>query len=120
MSWSLTIDNLSQYTGPTQDDIEKIARDNISCVEDAYAAIALARARGLSSCTIAGGRTPTPARDDEVIDISVRGMAVAQELQAAVRNILNAGPDESTHAWQVDHGIIEDGRSDPVSDIDGS
>lgn len=103
MSWSLTIDNLPYYRGPEPADIEKIARDNISCVEDAYAALALARARGLASCTITGGRTPTPASDDEVIDISIRGMAVAQELRSAVKRILDAGPDETTHVWEVDH-----------------
>lgn len=117
MSWSLTIDDLPNYPGPSLDDFERIARDNVSCVDDMLAAMSLASQRGLASCVLTGGRTPTPTSDDEIIDISIRGMAVAQELRTAILDALKSGPDDSTTLWDVEHGILR-GENEPDGGTD--
>lgn len=96
MSWSLTVDKLAEYVGPSVEEIERIARDNISAVEDAYAAVALAKARGLASVVVSGGRTPMPGSVDEIVDISLRGTVVAQNLRSAVADAIRKGPDEES------------------------
>jgi hypothetical protein len=100
MAWSITIDELSP--GDTQSDpmtvfgpatVERLLRENVEYPFDAIAAMRLAEQRGFRSCTITGMRTPTPGSDDEVIDISVRGLLKAGNFNEAIRNIIKAGPD---------------------------
>lgn len=107
MSWSLTIDDLPNYGGPYPEELERIARDNISCVDDMYQALAICKARRFSSCVLSGGRTSVPEIADEICDISIRGMVVAKGVQEAIKDTLRFGPDETTSLWaiQVAEGI---------------
>lgn len=104
MARAITIDDLRATHDLPQDAIEQAIRENIEYAADLYAAFGLAKLRGLASATLSVARTPTPGSDDEVIDISIRGMAKAADFNEAVKGILRAGPDDTTHVWEVDNG----------------
>ena len=104
MARAIKIDNLAEYSGLSEQDVELAIRENINYATDIHEAINLAMRCGLASCTISVARTPTPGSDDEVVDISVRGLMRATNFNEAIRNIIKAGPDETTYVWEVDNG----------------
>lgn len=104
MARSITL-NLAEYNGVLpHEDVEIMLRENFAYPDDVHAAIALAKARGLMSCTISVARTPTPGSDDEVVDISVRGVMRSQDFNDVMRRVIQAGPDNTTAVWEADHG----------------
>lgn len=118
MARSITLD-LTKYTGVLLlEDVEIMLRENFAYPDDVHAAIALAKARGLMSCTISVARTPTPGSDDEVVDISVRGVMRSQDFNNVMRRVIASGPDETSHVWEVDHG--QHNGTDELPDSDSS
>lgn len=65
---------------------------------DMELALNVAKKARLSSAVLTGGRTPNPYGDDEVVDISIRGMAKAVSFDAAMLRNIHAGPDDMARA----------------------
>ena len=101
MSWMVTINDLPSFPGLDPRTIERLTRDNIAYPFDAIHAITLARARGLRSCVVSGGRTPSPASDDEVCDIAVRGMVKSVSFTEAMQDIIRTGPGEGSAITEI-------------------
>lgn len=95
MSWSITVDNIGQrdYLALTDDQQEYIGSQHEMYLSDMAEAFALAKAVGFASATLTGFRTPSPYGDDEVVDISVRGMMKAPDFNKEMQHIIKAGPD---------------------------
>lgn len=96
MSWSITINNLPEFKGFSAEVIEQMMTQHIAYPHDMKTALEMARKTGLKSAVLTGMRQPNPNGGDEVIDISVRGMAEAIDFNAAMRSIIEHGPDEAT------------------------
>lgn len=95
MSWSVTIDNLTQHTEIPHEHVEKMITQHILYGQDMQVALSAAKIAGFKSCTLSGMRTPSPLPDgDEVADISIRGFMKATDYNEEVKRILRAGPDE--------------------------
>jgi hypothetical protein len=94
MSWSVTVDNLSESSLRLPPDIEEyIGSQHPLYLSDLELAFEMAKRLGFASATLTGMRTPNPYGDDEVVDVSVRGLMVAKDFNATVKSIVEAGPD---------------------------
>jgi hypothetical protein len=96
MSWSVTVNNLQEYDGFDLETQQLIASQHAAYVRDADLALALARAAGLMSATLSGGRTPNPYTGDEITDISVRGTTGSSDFLSEMRDIITSGPGEGS------------------------
>lgn len=97
MSWSITINGLQETDESVipGSAIEQFLTQHPKYAEDCYAAYRLAKSAGLGSAVLTGGRTPNPYGDDEVVDISVRGVVRASDYNAEMQRIIRAGPQPS-------------------------
>lgn len=100
MSWSVTFNDLAGHDGPalsyiTADQAEYIGSQHPEYLTDLDLAFGVAKALGLKSAVLTGFRTPSPYNDDEVVEVSVRGMNTATDFNEAMKNIIAAGPDVS-------------------------
>jgi hypothetical protein len=94
MSWSVTINNLPEFKGFDADLVEKMMTQHIAYPGDMLLALEVARKAHLKSAVLTGMRQPNPYGGDEVIDISVKGMAEAIDFQSEMKRILQHGPDQ--------------------------
>lgn len=92
MSYSLTIDNVQMYPGFDEAIIQDMLRVNPRYPELMNAGVLTAVKLGMSSAVITVIITPNPYGDDEVIDVSVRGMTRATSFQEAMMRNIAAGP----------------------------
>lgn len=93
MSWSCTINNLTQDTEIPHEHVEKMLTQHILYGQDMQIALTAAKRAGFKSCTMSGGRTPSPLPGgDEVVDISIRGLMEATDFNAEMIRILQTGP----------------------------
>lgn len=94
MSWSVTFDNLTDDTEIPHEHVEKMITQHILYGKDMQIALKAAKRAGFKSCTISGGRTPSPLPGgDEVVDISLRGFMNATDYNEEVKRILRTGPE---------------------------
>lgn len=107
MSWSITINNLPEFPGFSAEVIEQMLTQHLQYPADMELALETACKAGLSTAVLSGGRTPNPYGDDEVVDISVRGMSSALDFNAAMRRNIAAGPDDAALAEQARARVIE-------------
>jgi hypothetical protein len=93
MSWSVTINNLTPETELPPELVEGMLTQHILYGQDMHVALKAAKRAGFKSCTLAGGRTPSPLPGgDEVVDISIRGFVKATDYRGEVKRILESGP----------------------------
>lgn len=115
MSWSVTIDDLDTIdpANPRLDQVlRKLSEDNPAYENDARQAFRAARASGLVSATLSGGRTPSPYGGPVSVVIAITGFdsravghAVAKPFYQQTRENIAAGPDKSyfnTDDWDND------------------
>lgn len=116
MSYSLTINNVQTYPGFDEKLIEDMLRTNPRYPEMMNAGVMTAVHLGMASAVITVMATPNPYGDDEVVDISVRGMMSGVSFQDAMKKIIAAGPQAaeadppdaetarrySEHLWRAD------------------
>lgn len=93
MSYSLTIDHVDQFHNFSEEYITDMLRVNPRYPEMMNAGLLVAKKLGMKSAVITVISTPNPYADDEVIDVSVRGMMQAVSFQDAMKGIIAAGPD---------------------------
>lgn len=93
MSWSVTIENLKEFPGFTPEIMQRFMRDNILYGTDAQIALNAAKAAGMSSCTLAGGRTPNPYGPDEIVTLTITGFARSVDFNTAMKNIVTRGAE---------------------------
>lgn len=104
MSWSVTINDLDTIVELPRELIETIGKDNILYARDALFAFDLAKASGLVSATLSGGRTPSPYGGPDSVVISVVGFDSRKEGHAVppsgrnfnleMKRVIASGPDE--------------------------
>lgn len=92
MSWSVEVDDIQTRDRLPTEVEEYFASQHPSYPRDAQAALDLARAVGLKSGMLSGGRTPNPYGGDEIVDISVRGTPVYKDFLSEMREIIAQGP----------------------------
>lgn len=90
--WSVTINDIPNFEKLAPDTEEYFASQHPSYPRDAAAALALAKALGLRSATLSGGRTPNPYGGDEITDVSVRGTPIYNDFLLEMREIIRSGP----------------------------
>lgn len=88
MSWAIVIENLADYAGFDEAVVAKLLTSHIAYPFDAQIALKMAREAGLSSATLAGGRTPNPYGGDEICDISVHGFVEAKDFVNTMKHIV--------------------------------
>lgn len=91
MSWSVTLNDV--WKDIPINVVEYFATQHPLYPQDMLHAQQLARKSGFASVVLTGFRTPSPYGDDEVVDISVRGLMKAEDYQAAIKRFIEAGPD---------------------------
>lgn len=96
MSYSLTIDNIQMYGGFDEAQISDMLRVHPRYPEMMNAGVLTAVKLGMRSAVITVISTPNPYGDDEVVDVSVRGMMKATSFQEAMKRNIKAGPDVKT------------------------
>lgn len=84
--WSVTIHGLEFYT--FEEETLQAFYEHPEYQHDANIALEMAKRAGLKSATLTGMRAPNPYGGDEVVDISIRGMAKAPDFQAAMSEII--------------------------------
>ena len=94
--WNVTVNDLQSFEKFTLDTEEQFANQNAAYPRDAAQALALARAVGLKSATLSGGRTPNPYGGDEVVVISVSGSPAHADFLSEMRGIIASGPDKGS------------------------
>lgn len=94
MSWSVMFYDLQarEIADIPVENIERIQSQHPEYLSDMIGAFELAKKVGLNSGTITGMRTPSPYGDDEVVDVSVRGVMKAKDFNAEMQRMLRAGP----------------------------
>lgn len=102
MSWSITVDNLHEHWDKVfeENTIAYFISHNPEYFDDLCAAVELARSLGLGSATLAGGRTPTPGSDDEVVVVSVTGLAKGKNFNEMIKRVVASGADAIAIAHQ--------------------
>lgn len=93
MSWSITVNNISEFEGFDLETQEYFAAQHPSYPRDANDALIIARMLGLRSATLCGARTPNPYGGDEIVDVSVRGTPIYQDFLSEMQEIIAQGPD---------------------------
>jgi hypothetical protein len=95
VSWSVAFYDLPERTlaDVPAAQLAAIQAEHPAYLDDLAGAFELACKLGLASATITGMRAPNPYGDDEVVDVSVRGMMKAADFQEAMLRIIRAGPD---------------------------
>lgn len=91
MTWSYVLNNFDEEI--PEGDIEQQGQEHPAYPNDIREALALARKLGLKSGAITGVRVINPYGDNEVVDVSVRGMVIQTDFIAAVKRDITAGPD---------------------------
>jgi hypothetical protein len=94
----VTIHNLTPDTVIPDQVIEDMMTQHLRYPEDMLIALEAAKKAGFKSCALVGFRTPNPYGDDEVAEITVRGMVVATDFQAEVMRIIKSGGEVSPEA----------------------
>jgi hypothetical protein len=98
MSWSVTINNLSEGTEIPADLVETFLTQHILYGQDIAVALKAAKRAGFKSCVLTGGRTPSTLPDgDEVADISIRGLMKNTDYRQEIKRILLGGADEQAN-----------------------
>lgn len=98
MSWSVTIDNLPEFKGLSEDVLSQMMSQHPMYPADMGQALKVARGAALKSCVLTGFRTPSPYDQDEVVEITVRGMMKATDYVQAIKNAINTGPSPEAAA----------------------
>jgi len=100
MSWSATFNNLREIDTPSLSEVEAeyMGSQHPEYLRDFAKAFALAKELNLASAVLTGMRTPNPVSDDEVVDVSIRGFAYADDFQGEMRRIILSGPDPGNTA----------------------
>lgn len=93
MGWSVTVENLQDFGKFTLETEEYFASQHPAYPRDAQLALDIARASGLKSAALSGGRTPSPYGGDEIVLISVSGSASNSDFVSEMRGVIAAGPD---------------------------
>jgi hypothetical protein len=93
MSWSFTVNADRPMTRIPETLAADMARAHPLYPDDMQQALDLANKLGLPTFTCAGMRMPTPYNDDEVVDVSVRGMTKARKFNEAMREVVLSGPE---------------------------
>jgi hypothetical protein len=96
VSWSITVNDVQEMEGFPVETVELFASLHPSYPRDSQVALDSARAAGLKSATLSGGRTPNPYGGDEIVDISVRGTPVYKDFLSEMREIIRSGPGEDS------------------------
>jgi hypothetical protein len=96
MSWSVTVNDIQTRESLPLETVELFSSLHPSYPRDAQAALVMARALGLTSATLSGGRTPNPYGGDEIADVSVRGTPVYKDFLSEMREIIASGPGEES------------------------
>jgi len=91
--WSITVNDLDAIdTQAVKDAAKSVTGIHPEYEHDLLLALEFARRAGLSSATLAGVRAPNPYADDEVVDISIRGMVKSHDFVASMGEIVGNGP----------------------------
>jgi len=100
MSWSATFNNLREIESPNLSEVEAeyMGSQHPEYLHDFAKAFALAKELNLASAVLTGMRTPNPFGEDEVVDVSIRGFAYAEDFQGEMRRIILSGPDPGNTA----------------------
>lgn len=95
MSWCITINDLPSFDLSMVDPewVEASLSQHICYFDDFSRALGVAKATGLRSVTLAGGRTPNPVTGDEIITISILGMKEGTDFTGEMKRIIGSGPD---------------------------
>lgn len=101
MSWSVTINNLDEFGGFDHATVEYMITQHPLYYQDMMLALEVARKAGLKSAALTGMRTVSPYGEDEVVDISVRGMVTGTDFQKSIRDAIAAGPGHQPSAEEV-------------------
>jgi hypothetical protein len=96
VSWSVTVNGLQDYEKFTLETEEVFASLHPSYPRDARLALQMAKAAGLKSAMLAGGRTPNPYGGDEVVLISISGFPAHSDFLSEMREVIASGPDEGS------------------------
>lgn len=88
MSWSITINNLPDYSGFDEFTIEKMVTQHILYPFDMQLALDAAKKAGLKSAVLGGGRTISPYTGEEVVTITITGMSDSTDFNAAMKRIV--------------------------------
>lgn len=93
MSWAVTVDNVQEYEEFSPSFLAEWGRAHPMYPSDMALALAIAKAAGFASASLSGGRTPGIYNDNEIVDISVRGMTTAQSFNPEIQRLIDKGPD---------------------------
>lgn len=96
VSWSVTVNNIPEFEGFDLKTEEYFASQHPAYPRDAVFAATTAKAIGLKSATLSGGRTPNPYGGDEIVDVSIRGTPIYNDFLQEMREIVTRGPGEGS------------------------
>jgi len=102
VSWSITVVDLQKNAQEVfrEDIVAKFLSQHPEHFNDLCAAMGAAQALGLSAATLAGGRTPSPYNDDEVVMLTIAGVVTGKDFNATMKSMIAAGPDAEALAEQ--------------------
>jgi len=110
MSWSVTVHDLSTVEELPQQILDKIGWDNRKYIHDAIMAFSVAKACGLDSAALSGGRTPSPDGRPDHVAISIVGFdqpegnqVRARDFNMAVLDNIFTGPDNDPNSDGLDN-----------------
>jgi hypothetical protein len=93
MSWSITFHGLNDDTEIPEKVVNEFQQLHAFYPDDMLLALEMAKRSGLSSATCAGGRTPNPYGGDEIVLITVTGMANSPRFNDEMRRVVTK-PEE--------------------------
>lgn len=95
MSWSVTIDDIDSIPEDIPEGLHavfaKLGEDNPAYTRDAEFLFATARAAGLVSCTLSGGRTPSPYGGPDSVVLAIVGFDSRAEGKAVAKSLPSPG-----------------------------
>lgn len=91
--WSVTVRNLTFY----EFDVNTLKSfyEHPEYEHDAAIALEMAKRAGLKSANLTGMRAPNPYGGDEVVDISIRGMATAPDFDSEMGKLVKEPAEDS-------------------------
>lgn len=97
MAWTITVNDLQDIdTDKVKEACIGFTGEHPEYEHDVLLALEMARRAGLSSATLTGVRAPNPYGTDEVIDISVRGLAQSSDFITGMMTVISAGPADDS------------------------
>jgi len=106
MAWSITVNRPHEVVSLARFH-EEFAKLNPMYPVDMELALHVAQALYLGSATLAGGRTPIPGVDDEVVMISITGTVKSEDFLDAMQAAIRQGPDPYSRVGRHHRALIQ-------------